>query len=73
MFTFIAFESHDSQGIYNDSDHLIIATLKQWLVSLWTDLLEQCYPSYTVEVNAFLESLEIASSYEILIKKFIIP
>ena len=33
----------------------------------FTELLEKKYPSYTVEVNAFLNSLDVASSTEISI------
>ena len=33
----------------------------------FTDLLEKKYPSYTVEVNAFLNSLDVASSTEVSI------
>ena len=35
----------------------------------WSELLDQRYPSYKVEVNAFLDSLEVASSPEITIEK----
>ena len=35
----------------------------------WDKLLEGCYPSHKVEVNAFLDSLEISSSVEVSIEK----
>ena len=35
----------------------------------WDKILEGCYPSYKVEVNAFLDSLEISSSVDITIEK----
>ena len=35
----------------------------------WTEIQDQRYPSYKVEVNAFLESLEVSSSPEISIEK----
>ena len=35
----------------------------------WSELLDQRYPSYKVEVNAFLESLKVSSSPEISIEK----
>ena len=35
----------------------------------FADLLDKKYPSYTVEVNAFLNSLEIASSTEVSINQ----
>ena len=35
----------------------------------WKQIIRARYPSYTVEVNAFLESLEVSSSSEISIEK----
>ena len=35
----------------------------------WEAILDQRYPSYKVEVNAFLDSLEVSSSPEISIEK----
>ena len=35
----------------------------------WDKILEGRYPSYKVEVNAFLDSLEISSSVDITIQK----
>ena len=35
----------------------------------WEAILDQCYPSYKVEVNVFLDSLEVSSSPEISIEK----
>ena len=35
----------------------------------WTPLLDARYPSYTAEVNAFLESLSVSNSNEITIAK----
>ena len=35
----------------------------------WTEILEERYPSYKVEVDAFLDSLEVSSSPEISIEK----
>ena len=31
----------------------------------WTEILEICYPSFTAEVNAFLESFQVSASPEI--------
>ena len=35
----------------------------------WSELLDQRYPSYKVEVEAFLDSLDVSSSPEISIEK----
>ena len=35
----------------------------------WKELIHARYPSYKVEVNAFLDSLEVSSSSEISIEK----
>ena len=35
----------------------------------WSDLLDKKYPSYKVEVNAYLDSLEIATSNDVSIDK----
>ena len=35
----------------------------------WKELIRARYPSYKVEVNAFLESLEVSSSSDISIEK----
>ena len=35
----------------------------------WSELLEKKYPSYKVEVNAYLDSLEISSSNDVSIDK----
>ena len=35
----------------------------------WSELLDKKYPSYKVEVNAYLDSLEIATSNDVSIEK----
>ena len=61
----INYQSHGSFAIFKQRVLAIAHTFSMASQVNWKEMLEGRYPPYKVEVNAFLDSIEISSSTEI--------